>query len=668
MELGNIDEEFAPTGMPDGSPDATVMYPGGRPEIQIPNIAEGMSNGEDTGMTAPVPSGESLQFSRVSQVLDLGERPSDVLDLGDRPVVKKEPGFLKKLDMINTGVHRGVTHFTHKLMSLLPLGKDYQERIKRADEAVEREQQSNIQTYGSLYPKIGEIGGELLATLPVGGLYGKVTQGAQALGKTLPLGFQTIGKYGASALGGAGVLAGMETQRYDADRPDQLLNTEAAVDALKNPLSYVLPAVGTKLSTWADKSRQLGVAKESVKGIMARDILEPGPIRKVSHQFFDSLPMLTGLGKRAKQIEHIGDDIQRFISKVSGGNEAVLSKDLIKFAGTKVQSALQRIKRGGDQLWNQPFKTKVIADTQGVKDNVLNAIDILKGSGIPLEAKTIKFLNQGMRKGGITVEDVKNLQSIIGDAAINAKNAGAGGIGNRMSKELIDTKNGLLDEIQKSLSPADMKDFMAAREYSARQFQMYKEAPKLQKALESEVASRKLIKDLLSETEMSPKKSVMNIMSPRGQKAVQAAKIAKALEDSDIDGKINLTSFLNKTSEKTQTPEILGNQTYKALQGLNKYLSSVNEASQGNWWKQATLMGGLAAGGSAVAGPSALIAYPVATFIANHSPLKTALHALTKKLPDSTYKYLTQSIENQLVKGGFLMTREGVLQHKDDEE
>lgn len=587
---------------------------------------------------------------------------------------KQQPGFMKKLDMINTGVHRGVTHFTHALMSKLPFGEKWQNAIKQADADIDAEQEYNKKTYSGYYPQGGEVAGELLATLPAGAPLGLAAKGATALGKLAPTGFKTLAKYGSSGIGGAGVLAGVESQRYDPENPGQLINTEAVKDTLTNPAAYIAPMVGTKLSTWGEASKALGEAKEVLPNIMARNLKE-GASQKLSNQFFDSLGAITGYGKGIKLTEGLGDDLANFVTKISGQPEAMHAKDLVKYAGNQLQGALKVVKLKGDLMWEKPFKNAVVLDAQGVKDDVINAIDKIKNSGIPLESKTIKYLQEGMRKGTLTVEDVKNLQSHVGDAAINALKAGAGGTGLNMFKELKDVKDSLLNKIQSSIGDMDAKDFSAAREYSARQFKMYEEVPKLQKAIKNEVSARNLIRSVLQNSESVSKRGVLDVLPERGQKAVAAAKVAKAIEDSDDGaGNLNLGAFLKQTAESTQTPEIMGSDAYKSLQGLNAYLTNIHNASKsgsGTGLVQGAALGGLGTAGAMSGGLAGaavpLVAYGAASLVANHSPLKTLLYAVQKKLPKSTYDLVAKNIEKHLARAGYFMT-DGVLKHKDDEE
>lgn len=588
---------------------------------------------------------------------------------------QEEPGFLKKLDMINTGVHRGVTHFTFALMSKLPFGDRWQNAIKKADADVEAEQQHNKKTYGDLYPGIGEVGGELLATLPAGGALGGVAKGAKILGEVLPTGLKTIGKYGASATGGAGVLAGVESQKYDPENPGQLINTEKAGEALSNPLSYVLPAAATKFSTWAEAAQKLGVAKEEFPNIMARNLKEPGVTQKLSDMFFNIPATLTGVGKQAKQVENIGDDISNFIMKTAGTKEAQTADNLRAYSANIIQSTLKKMGRAEDKVWDKGFKTTPINDVQSVKDDVINAIDLLKTNKIPGYDAVVNSLNNGIRKGDMKVEDVKKLQTIMSSAAINAKSL-EGGIGNELANSLSGIKDNLLNHIQNSLSPEAMKDFSAARAFSANKFELFKNAPLLQKAINDEASAHKLVNSLISEGGvLPPKKAALGILSGKGKDMVAATKIQQALESADTAGHIDLDKFLKATSPYTQSKEIMNKGAYDNLVGLNKYIKTVKES--GNVGKIGQVATGAALAGGAGAGAMGmgtigmalpLIGYSAASFVANHSPLKSLLYAVTKNLPKNTMDLVTKNIEKHLTRAGYFMSDDGVLKHKDDKD
>jgi hypothetical protein len=64
----------------------------------------------------------------------------------------------------------------------------------------------------------------------------------------------------------------------------------------------------------------------------------------------------------------------------------------------------------------------------------------------------------------------------------------------------------------------------------------------------------------------------------------------------------------------------------------------------------------------------AAISYPALMIIAHNPILKKTLGHFTKKLSDSTYKALVDSVTKQAMKAGLILNPEtGVLTHKDEE-
>jgi hypothetical protein len=588
------------------------------------------------------------------------------------------PSFMKKLDMINTGVDRGVKNFTLALMSKLPFGDTYQNAIKSVDAASTAEQNKNIKTYEGSYPQIGQTAGELLATAPFSPALGAVAKGASLLGEVAPTGLKTLAKYGSSALGGAGVLAGMDSQRYDPNNPGQLINTDAAKATLSSPSAYIAPMLGTKLATWMNASKALADAKDVLPTVMAENIKPDSASKTLSQMVFGVAPSLTGMGARASQLNNIGEPVSQFIAKMAGNPSAqnLTADKLTEYSANIMQSTLKKMGRAEDNLWDAGFKTAPIADQQGVKDAVANAQDMLTTNEIPGYKAVNTSLSNILRDNpNLNVNAVKQLNTIISGAAINARGI-EGGIGNQLADNLGGVKDSLLNHIQNSLSSDDMKDFSAARAFSANKFQLFDNAPMLQKAIYDEASAHKLINSLTSEGGvLPPKRAALSILSPGGRDMVGATKVQQALEASDPEktGAMNLDTFLSKTSPYTQTGDILNKDSYNSLQGLNTYLKSINQGSKQGWWKPTAIGAGLAGAtglGAALAGPvgagAALASYGAASFVANHSPLKTIFNALTKNLPQSTYDNLTAAAERHLTRAGYIMSQDGVLQHKNE--
>jgi len=578
----------------------------------------------------------------------------------------------KAANAVLAGTHRGVTHFTYKIMSLIP-----SERIRQSVKNVDKMTEDWYQQAKKDSPigaQAAELIGELGITTPFGGAYGGLMKGASALGRALPTGFQTLGKYGASMAGGAGILAAQEGYRYNPNQPDQPFNTEAASEALNNPAAYLAPALGTKVTGWLEKSKALQEGSEVFPGLLPRDVMKKGPARTALQKFLDSAPALTGLGARARQIESVGPVIQNLIRKISNQPEAMSAKDLIEFAGTKLQSGLQKIKKGETEIWESVAKSKSVTDSDGIKQLFTRAQTIFDKAQLPSYLDTLT--ENVLKKKILTVEDAKNLQSLIGDGGVAANLAAQKNpLMKGAADDLFKLKDQILDKIGDSLSTQELKQFAGAREYTARKYEIYKEIPQLKAALSSEISANNIIKNLLSNAPKYPKDKVMSKMSQSGQDATKAAWIAKALEEADTGaGDIDLGKFIKATGNSTYAPDLLGNETYSSIKGLNKYLKVINEAKHTGWYPQAALvpaLGGAVAAGTAagglVGGVAVAASYPAIMYISNHPWLKKAFGALTKKMSKSAYDYMASKIEENLGRGGFLMNQDGSLYHKKED-
>lgn len=593
---------------------------------------------------------------------------------------KREPGFLKTLDLINTGVHRGVTHFTLGLMSMLPFGKNYQNAIKKVDADIDAEQNKNIKTYDSYAPQIGELGGELLATAPAGGLLGGVAKGANALADVAPQGAKLLSRYGTAGVGGAALLSGTDALQYQGDAFDPAKAAEKFKSDMTDPLSYVAPMAGQALGRYLDKSRAYNKVVDEGIDVLPRDLKDKGAGRTLSYLFYDSLPMMTNMGRRVQQLQDIGDTIGNVVRKVSGTDAAMTSDDLINYAGKNLQMGLQGLKAKETLLWDKPFAKTIIADPKAVIDIGKQAQDIVSEVALPTVNRTVKQIDRLLGKGSqMTVDDVKVLRSQISKAASDAY-ALPGGTGAEVGQELSALRNQLYDPMANSMSASDLKDFKAASTFSKNQFELEDSLPAVKKAIKSEIEANKIIEGIVKDSTSFDKAAAMGLMSEKGQRAAKGAVIAKALEQAADDKGVNLTSFLKKVAptEGTSSAEkILGNE-YSHIEGLAKHLSAINEAKRiGSFGKFAAIgTGAGAAAGLGMAASSgsgnsdwkntaALVSYPVMLFAANHPVLKRLLGVTTKKLSDSTYKHVTNKIQDLFTRGGFLYNSDGSMTEGD---
>ncbi len=632
----------------------------------------------------------SLEESAASYTAPVEELQSTVPSIGKAAPLEK-PGFLKQAELIGSGHMKGSLNYTARLMNYvgkLTEGTPEETKIRgenpvaRAYEYWTEKNAADAQKYAgaSTLQGIGELGGELLTTAPVGGVLGGVSKAAQAVGKALPYGLKTLGKYATAGSGGALTLSALESQKFDPANPDAPYSAEQFETSLKNPVSAIAPMLGTKLATWADKARELNQAKEIFPNIMARHLKEPGSARQLTSILTDSVQNLTGFGKGVKLAEGIGDDISNYINTLSGGIAAKYSKDYKTVAAKEFQGALQNLKKGQDEMWDKPFKTAPISNAEEIKDIAIQAQDILKDSGIPTAGKASKLITQGLRKGNLTVNDVKNIASDIGNAAGDAYNMG-GGTAAKMGQGLSDIRQQLIGAAQKNLSGNDLADYTAASTYSKNYFETMSQSSRIKDALYSELDAKNVIKSMMSEAEAIDKAKTLNLMTNTGQKATWAAKMAKALEDSGFEGtdKVNLSTFVNATRQSSQLPELMGD-TYNAVTGLNKYLTAIQQSGEHKLSKYVGALGAVAGAGAVASGTAAIpvvaaiASYNVLASLANRSPLKSLLGILGKagekatgnKLSDSVYKHITNKVENLLIRGGYFLTEDGALEKKEN--
>lgn len=658
---------------------------------------------------------------------ELNKSPETISESQFKPATsedlpKEVPGFMKSVEMIGTGAMMGSLTFTSNLMSLVA-----PDAVKRANEYWSQKMQENAAKYNGagFLQGLGKVTAETVDTLPIFkgaallgrgleavgsamqgtkglNLLGKgieaVGQGPQAVGDLMPSGLKTVGKYGTSAATGAGTIAAMESQRYDPNKPTQLFNSEAAGEALSNPYAYIAPMAGTKAATYLDATQRLGAARDIIPSTTASQIKPAGPSRTLAFETFAAPAALTGTGHYIQQQREIGNDLKNFVTTIAGSKEAQGASylDLLDMSGKKVTAALDNMKKAENNLWNQGgFKTAPIKteDYINVQDLANQAKNILTDSAIPGHSNAVKLIDEnlkkmgsdtgslsaigmGSNKAGLTVDDVKNLQNTIGNAVSDAY-AVEGGTGAQMGRDLASIRNNLIDPIQNAIPESAMKDFMAAREFTARKHALFDVAPLLPKAIGDETNAQKLVTNLLSEGGVLPPKraavSTLNEFNPGSMQTVEAAKIAQILEKADKgNGKFNVDEFLGGIKDTSQFSHIASSDTVKAIEGLKPIMQAISESSKVGWWRQAAVLGGVgAATGGMTLGPmgiaAPLVSYAAASFIANKSPIKTLLLSGSKfmNMSPNTQQAIIKAVNNHLGRAGFLFTQDG-LQHKDE--
>lgn len=573
-----------------------------------------------------------------------------------------DPGFVKKLELLTAGTHRGVTNFTLGLMSKLPLGEKYQQRIKEADTTIENIREANKKKYTGAYSDIGEVIGEMIVTAPAGGLLGGIMKAGKAVAAAVPL-LKGAAKYSTIGAGTVGTNALIESQRYDPSKPGSLFNTEAAMDVIKHPATAaVMGMAGAKFGDWLGASRALGKAKELDPYTVAADIRDP---------------LISMAGKQAQQLENIGDVVGNFVKKASARpTENMNAEDLFNYASKHVKGSLKVLDANNTLMWEKPFKAKPIAAPEEVKKIAINAIGLIKNSGIPAEELSIRSLKKMMEHPGtMTVEEAKKIASLIGKARKNTLSVDTAGVGLDMVQDLSDLQDDVLGQIQKSLSGDDFKDFMAAKAHTLRYNNFKNSVPIVKKAITDEIAAQNLTSQLIgTKRQFRSMKPMYEQMGEKGHNAIVTAKVAQAMESSMTEGHFDLGKFLNKSAVFSN--DLKGTDVYKSLEGLNAHLLKVNDKNKGGGWKlpsmasAAAVVAPIAAGtilSGGVGAGVALVSLLATKLVANYSPLKYIMHAFTKKMPDGTYEQLRKAAEKHFTRLGLILTDDGVLKHNKEE-
>lgn len=615
---------------------------------------------------------------------------------------KRVPGFFKQLDILNTAVDRGVKNFTLGIMSKLPLGKTYQDAIKAVDAASTAEQQKNINTYDTIIPQLGEVGGELLATAPVGGAIRKVVSKAASLGMgeaIMPslLGDTTVTgvlapltKYATSSLGTAGVLGASEALRYDPNNPEAF-NTKAAGNVFSNPASYILGPVSSLASGWAQAANKLGkFTDEFGTSVAPRNLLPDGARKTISQEIAGFLPSLTGVGDQLKSIQNIGDPLWKFIAKGAGYLDAKNPEAVRAQAANLVQKAVTKVKDDNNNLWNQPFKTQIVPNTEGVIADATQALDLLNQNSKAITSLGVntnqidKILNKvtntssgivapsgsSISKGSFTVEDVKNIRSNIGAAISNVKSVAGS---NELSQDLKNIKDSLYNHMTEGLSAANKQALEDANQHQIMYENLKNVSPLVEKAMTNQYQSTKLLDKITSEKNVIDKQQILNQIPQQNQNEIAAAKLANYWKAANDSTGFKIDSFLTKVKNDPDLQGMMGTDSYKAFSGVTDYMKSLSDSSKVGWWRTGVMMAAAGipaalAGAGPGAGVAAVASLGALTYAMNHPHLKLLFNAISKQVPENTKNLLIKAVGNNLLRAGYRVGTDGVLKHKSEDQ
>jgi len=332
-----------------------------------------------------------------------------------------------------------------------------------------------------------------------------------------------------------------------------------------------------------------------------------------------------------------------------------------------------------NELWSSAnLKNISVNNSTEIKDTVNQAIKVLSEfSSIPSSSETIKLLQRGIKKSALSVEDIKNLRSLVGKAEINAKGMDTGGIGRDIANEIGEIKNNLLSQMQSSIKSSaanpleaakTLNALSAASQFSSKLFTLKDESSRIRNALFDDVDARSVVKSMISEAEAINKGKTLGIMSKSAQDATVATKLAGALEAAGYPERraVDIGRFLELTGRNTVVPNLMNGETHKAFIGMSNLLRSVQESSSHKMSKYLLAAGAVGAGGAVAAGAAlpvgaALISYAAMASIANRSPLKSVFSALSNKLSPSVKESLSNKAHELMTRSGFFMNDEGIL-------
>lgn len=607
------------------------------------------------------------------------------------------PDFMTKLKAMGSSTAQGLAEWGTALTRFLPGVKVDDSAVKYWSDINKKYTSdfgggiSNYQAVGKAIPDIAafalvdkgrsllsapiEAAGAALKNVPGLNLLGKavekIGQGPSAIGEAAPFYSKTALKYGSAAGRDLTSFATVEGLKYDPENPDAGFNSDKALAMLENPSALAASAIGQKFSTYMNASRKLGQAKDLYSPYATAYQLKPqGPTRELEAKALGVLPNLFGIGKLVDQLRNVSNDTRTFVGKLLGNPEINRSIDAGELAGKHVQAALRRTKAAEDLAWENVPQQTLIQDSSAVKNSISNILDDLK-TNTPLDAKLLNPLKSFGNKDEFTSGDIKKIQTKVGSVLSRLYQHEDASLMSDVISRVKTEKDGLLNILQSNLDDAGNAALSKARTISAQNFDLMGISPLIPKAVKNGVAAQQIADKMISEATggkaMSP---VFDKLSPMGQNAVAKYKLLKALDQhTNPDGTIALDPFLKSTGELSNVKGLVDTDTYKTLQGFNKYLQGVSEAAHTGWWTQMTVAGTAGAGAMSQGGTPKLLAtavaatYPVLGFIANHSPMKSLLHAATRNLSDNTYNAVMKAVEKYLIRGGFYV-HDGIMEKK----
>lgn len=633
---------------------------------------------------------------------------------------KSTPGFMDNVALIEAATAKGTLEFTGRVASAFEQvlrGGGQPEFTQNAIQHWSDKKKELTDKFGysgltKIMADTGEIGAELITTAPLSAGFKAVS----ALSKLVPRGLQT-----ATAAGGGGALlsglAGLQVKPGDPRN----FSPEQAIEAASSPWTYAIPGATHAIGNYLDRARKYGQVEEmfgsatiprntryttEIDKVTGKEMYHSGPVKRMLHLMYDSLPMLSHAGKAVNQFEHIGPAIGNVIRKIAHSPLALSSAEYGTYVAKKIQSGYKKLQKQEDELWEAGFKENTIADPDAVNNIASEAKKILLTSGIPTskasktfieeeiskvqpahtkvtkgnivdaQGNTIDKIEEIAQKGKYTVKDVRRIQQIIGNAASDAY-AIEGGTGVEIGKRLSKLKDDLFDNIQASLGPTELAAFIKAKKYSQGIFSLQDNLHNLVDAAVDESMALKVADSFIKDSRKFEAAKQGGLISKSAQQATKAREIAEALESASDIGGVNINKFIKRINPdygKSTAQKILSASELDYVKGLSNYMRSMAEAKKvgatGRLLAVGTGIGvgaGIGAGAANVSGnddwmtEAAIITYPAMLFAANHPVLKRILGLSTRNLSNSAAKHVNEKIQDLMSRAGYFMTEDGKL-------
>lgn len=261
-------------------------------------------------------AGDAYSARRFARMIDKLETESPYASVVDDMSIPEK---------LLVGVGRGMTNVGRGIQDLTYRATGNEDALDKLNKRIESEENTwNYLSENSTAANVGEIGGEILATLPVGLGVGS---GAKALLKTAQTGSKLV--KGSIAAGAAGVDAGVSAGLIQRGGLDERLDAAGTAAATGAVLSPVMEKAGGlvrkglnkgKYFTSEKAARADELADEFGVDVHLEDALESPTLSKISGVMNDVPLVGTGKGK-IKQNKQVQEATHRYIEDLTGSDD-----------------------------------------------------------------------------------------------------------------------------------------------------------------------------------------------------------------------------------------------------------------------------------------------------------------------------------------------------------